>query len=326
MKKKIEAILSNTEKAARDVIDNVTQAVDQNDDGKFDTEDVAAIAGTLGNMVKTHGQAIKESAEEKARQYEEYMLKPVFVDTLAKDDFKMSKFVRITERDKKRAESEVCQGSIGFVDVHNDYHVITIYSDSIESFGLSFYPDNDCEFYYVDPSDSKCYIALDDYFEYLKAARVDELGRIAQALGAKRYQITYKEEKASFSNKKARVKAVVAKAGTIDAGHDSENRKFSMSEIKDKASFPGKPPVEPELKYLKDDNHIKTLIAMRMDPTSPLFHKTYEIHLSQSTDMKQKEAVKIDGVLKGLKCNGDASVAVEANNETRRFLEYDIEF
>ena len=99
-----------------------------------------------------------------------------------------------------------------------------------------------------------------------------------------------------------------------------------MSEIKDKASFPGKLPAEPELKYLKDDNHIKTLIAMRMDPTSPLFHKTYEIRLSQSTDMKQKEAVKIDGVLKGLKCNGDASVAVEANNETRRFLEYDIEF
>ena len=59
MKKKIEAILSNTEKAARDVIDNVTQAVDQNDDGKFDTEDAVAFsAGTL--LFRT---AIQESKD-----------------------------------------------------------------------------------------------------------------------------------------------------------------------------------------------------------------------------------------------------------------------
>ena len=65
---------------------------------------------------------------------------------------------------------------------------------------------------------------------------------------------------------------------------------------------------------------------MRMDSNSPMTNETYKISLSQGTDMKQKEAAKIDGVLKGLKCNGDASVAAEANNETRRFLEYDIEF
>ena len=326
MKKRIESLLANSEKMARDVIDNVTQAIDQNDDGKLDAEDVSVIAESLGNAMKTHTKAIKESAEEKARQYEEYTLRPVFVGTLSEDEFKMSKFVRITERDKKRAESEVCQGSIGYEDYHNGYRVVTIFEDSIEPFGLTFYPDNDCEFYYVDPSDSKRYIALDEYFEYLKAVRVDELGRIAKALGAKHYSITYKEEKTSFSNKKAKAKAAAAKVGDVDAEHDLDNRKYSRVEIKDKASFPGKPPVKPELKYLKDDNHIKTLIAMRMDSSSPLFHKTYEIRLNQSTDMKKKEAAKIDGVLKGLKCNSEASVAVEANNETRRFLEYDIEF
>lgn len=326
MKKKIETILASSEKAAREVIESVTQTVDQNEDGKFDAEDVSVIAESLGNVMKTHTQAIKDSAEEKARQYEKHILKPVFVDTLTKEDFKMSKLVRITERDKKRAESEVCQGSIGFIDVHNDYRVVTIYSDSIEPFGLNFYPDNDCEFYYVDPSDSKRYIALDDYFEYLKIVRVDELGKIAQALGAKNYRIIYKEEKTSFSNKKVKAKATASKAGNADAEHDHENRKYSAVEIKDKASFPGKPPVEPELKYLQSEEHIKTLIAMRMDPSSPLFHKTYEIRLSQCTDMKKKDAVKIDGVLKGLKCAGDTSVAVAANNETRKFLEYEIEF
>ena len=326
MKKKIEALLSSSEKMARDVIENVTQVVDQNDDGKFDTEDVAAIAGSLGNVMKTHGQAIKESAEEKARQYEEYTLKPVFVDTLTEDEFKMSKFVRIAERDKKHAESEVCQGSIGYEDYHNGYRVVTIFSDSIKSFDLVFHPDNDCEFYYVDPSDSKRYIALDDYFNYLKVVRVNELKRIAQALGAKYYKITYKEEKVSFSSKKANVDAVVAKVGKTNAAHDDESRKYSRIEIEAEASFPGKSPVEPELKYLKKDDSIKTLITMRMDPSSPMKKEKYKIQLSQSTDLKRKDAVKIDGVLKGLKCTGDASVASEANNETRRFLEYDIEF
>ena len=314
MKKKIETLLSSSGKVARDVMDNVAQAVDQNDDGKFDAEDVSIIAESLGNAMKKHTQAIKESTEEKARQFEEYSLRPVFLDTLTEERFKMSKFVRITERDKKRAESEVCQGSIGFEDEHSGYRVVNIFDDSIESFGLTFYPDNDCEFYYVDPSDSKRYIALDEYFTYLKVVRVNELKRIAQALGAKHYRITYKEEKASFSSKETGVKAAVAKAGKVDVEHDAENKKYSRIEIEAEASFPGKTPVKPELKYLQNDDSIKTLIEMRMDSNSPMANETYKISLSQGTDMKQKEAAKIDGVLKGLKCNGDASVAAEANN------------
>lgn len=51
MKKKIETLLSSSGKVARDMIDNVAQAVDQNDDGKFDAEDVSVIAESLGNAM-----------------------------------------------------------------------------------------------------------------------------------------------------------------------------------------------------------------------------------------------------------------------------------
>ena len=42
--------------------------------------------------------------------------------------------------------------------------------------------------------------------------------------------------------------------------------------------------------------------------------------------MKESDAVKIDAVLKGLKCSGNTTVVSELRNEARRYLEYDIEF
>ena len=51
----------------------------------------------------------------------------------------MSKFIRITERDKKHAESEVCKGSIGYVSEQKGLRIVNIFQDSIDAFGLTFY-------------------------------------------------------------------------------------------------------------------------------------------------------------------------------------------
>lgn len=71
-------------------------------------------------------------------------------------------------------------------------------------YGLSFYPNSEGEFYYVDPINKDNYIALDEYFNYLKQVRISELQKIAQDLGAKYFRVTYKEEKSSFTEKKGR--------------------------------------------------------------------------------------------------------------------------
>ena len=76
---------------------------------------------------------------------------------------------------------------------------MNIFRDSLEVFKLMFFPDCNSEFYYVDPIDENRYIALDDYFNYLKVERISELQRLAQSLGAKHFKVTYKEEQNSIA-------------------------------------------------------------------------------------------------------------------------------
>lgn len=145
----------------------LVNAVDQNSDGTFDMEDVSAIVETIGTAAKKTATTMKASAEERSRELERKQLQPIFAEDLDSAEFLISKLVRITELDKRHAESEVCQGSIGYTSVQKDLRIVNIFKNSINEFGLSFYPDHDCELYYVDPSDRDKYIALDDYFSFL---------------------------------------------------------------------------------------------------------------------------------------------------------------
>ena len=267
---------------------------------------------------------VKERVEEKSKEIELNSLQPIFVDTLTENEFLIPKFVRVVDRDKKRAESEVCQGSIGYTSEQKGVHLVNIFRDSIDSFGLTFYPDIDSEFYYVDPSDRDRYVALDEYFGYLKIARINELQRIAQDLGAKYFKVTYKEEKTLFSEKKTDVhgKAI----NVVDVKHNSMEKQYTTVEIAAENEFPGHAPTKPELKYMKRDPSIQTLITMRLDEKAPLLNQRFMLKMSNSSGMKESDAIKIDAVLKGFKCSGNTTVASEARNESRRYLEYDISF
>lgn len=267
---------------------------------------------------------IKENAEDRARKNELKTLQPFFIDSLNSADFLMPKFIRVTERDKKHAESEVCKGSIGYISDYKELRVVNIFKDSIDSFGLTFYPDCDCEFYYVDPSDRDCYIALNDYFGYLKTARIIELQKIAQDLGAKHFRVTYKEEQLSSSEKKTTAHANTI--ATASAEQEMSEKKYSTVEIAADMTFPGHAPVKPKLCYMQREPIIQNLISMRMDKKAPLLHQKLMLKLSNSSGIKESDALRIDAVLKGMKCSGNASVAKEAKNESRRYLEYEIDF
>lgn len=208
--------------------------------------------------------------------------------------------------------------------------MINLFRDSVDQFGLTFYPDRDCEFYYVDPSDRNKYIALDEYFSYLKIARINELQTIAQTLGAKHFRVTYKEEQASFSDKKIKAHGQVqhpaAAHTTADVDQRATERKFSTVEIAAEMAFPGHTPVAPHLVYLVRDPSIQSLITMRMDETAPLLHQKYMLRLSNTSGIKEHDAAKIDAVLSGFKCCGNTTVSSEVKNESRRYLEYEIEF
>lgn len=295
--------------------DTLTQALDQNDDGKLDGKDVAQVAN-----------AIKENADERAKRLELKRLQPVFPEDLDKGDFFLNKFLRVSDRDKKRAESEVCQGSIGYFSDFKEIHLFNIFRDSIDFYGLSFYPDSRSEFYYVDPSDRNRYIALDDYFSYLKMERVSELQRIAQDLGAKHFRVTYMEDQSSFSEKKVNSNICAKSVAAAEVTRQTASKKYSTVEIAAEMACAGHDPIKPQLKYLIRDPSIQTLIAMRMDKLAPLTHQKFMIKLSNSSGLKENDAVKIDAVLKSMKLVGNTTVASEAKNEERRYLEYEIDF
>ena len=330
MEKKFGKLVLNVGKNAKDFLekskDITIQVADQNADGKFDLEDVSVIAESVGNVMKKGAQTLKETTDEKARQLELKTLQPIFLETLNDTDFLMSRFIRITDRDKKHAESEVCKGSIGFLSDQKGLHIVNIFRDSIDSYGLSFYPDCDSEFYYVDPSDRDGYIALDEYFSYLKQVRISELQKIAQDLGAKHFKVTYKEEKTSFSEKKVSKKVTAKPIASIDVEQNNENKKYSTVEIAAEMECPGHTPVKPKLKYMKYDPSINGLVEMRMNEHAPLLHQKFMLKLSNSSGLKESEAIKIDAVLKGMKCTGNATVLSETQNESRRYLEYEIDF
>ena len=328
MAKKINLkyLASDVMKTGKNLLDNAIQSADQNDDGKFDMEDVSVIAKSVGNSVKQGTIALKGSVDEQARLLELKTLQPIFPDALDSTEFLMPKFIRVADRDKKHAESEVCQGSIGYTSNSKGFQYVNIFRDSIDYFGLMFYPDSDYEFYYVDPSDRDRYVALDEYFSYLKIARVNELQKIAQDLGAKYFKVTYKEEQTSFSEKKMKGHANVKGIATADAEHNSMEKKYSTVEIAAEMEFPGHAPIKPQLKYMQRDPSIQTLVAMRMDENAPLLNQKYMLKMSNSSGMKEADAAKIDGVLKGMKISGNATVSSEAKNEARRYLEYEIKF
>lgn len=331
IKDKFGAFAVDTGEKAKSLLNKAMEIADQTDDGKFDFADVAVITENVGNAVKKGAQEFKERADEKVWQMERRSLQPIFptqtegAASLDDADFLMPKFIRIVERDKKRMESPACQGSIGYGSDQKGLHIVNIFRDSVEAFGLTFYPDCDSEFYYMDPSDRDCYIALDEYFSYLKIVRVNELKRIAQDLGAKHFRVTYKEKCVSFTEKKAKAAGKTAVA-SAQAEMKARQEEYTAINVVAEMTFPGHAPAKPQLKYLQRDRNIQTLIAMRVDEKSPLLHEHFELEMYNSSGMKLDDAMKIDAVLKGLKCTGNATVASEVKNEARRYLEYDIEF
>lgn len=323
-KSKLDMLLSDTGKAAKSLLDNAVQAIDQNDDGRFDLSDVSLLARSMGSAVKKGTQAMKESVDDTARSLELKALRPIFSSAVDTPGFLLPKFIHIVDRDKKRAESEACRGSIGYLSSLKGLQLVNIFRDSVEAFGLSLYPDRDCEFYYADPCGQERYIALNEYFSYLRLARVNELQKIAQDLGAKHFKVVYKEEQASSAEKRMRVRGKAPVSASAE--HLAAESKYTTVEVAAEMSFSGHTPVLPQLKYLQRDPSIQALIAMRMDEKAPLLRQSLQLKLSNSSGMQESDALKIDAVLRHLKCSGHTTMTSEAKSESRRYLEYDIEF
>lgn len=306
----------------KDGIDDARVKVVKAVDDAEISERVSDLSDAVSETV--HDVAVK--MDEMKRQWDLKRLKPIFIRDLNGTQY--SRLVRIVERDKK-FDIEVCRGSIGYWATCKGERWMNIFKDSVSKFGLSFYPNDEVNFYYVDPTNKDNYIVLDEYFDRLKQARVNELQKIAQDLGAKKFRVTYMREKSSLIKKKWNGKAD-GKAkdgdGTVSAEVDKLAKQYDKVEIEAENSFPGHEPVEPHVRYLKYDQNVQNLIEMRMDTKGPINHQTLSIKLSSTSGLKENDAAKLDMILKSLKVSGNTTVLSEVKNEEKSILYYEIDF
>ena len=324
---------ANVGKATTGLFENakkaVVDAVDQNGDGRIKIDDISVVTSSVKNAVKETGNKWNERQEEKRRQKQLAELCPVFADYIDSADFVLPKLIRISERDKKHEESDVCQGSVGHFLEAKELKILNIYRDKAAAFGLNFYPNLDSEIYYVDPSDRDHYIALDSYFTYLKMARANELQQIAQKLGAKHFRVTLMEEKKETSQNKAHAKAGLRVApkqsGHLDGSHEKSESTYQKIGIAAEMDCPGHEPERPELVYLQKDLNVQNLIELRMAQNA-LTHQKVSVSFTQSSGIKIKDAMKIDAALIAMKAEASATITNEAEKESRRLFEYEIDF
>lgn len=306
----------------------VVNVVDQNDDGKLGVDDVAAVTDAVKAAVAESSSKWGEKLEEKRRKKEYETLRPIFEADVDTPDFALPKLIRVAEKDEKHASSEICKDSIGFVFGGKELDVITIYPEKIGDFGLKFYPDMESEIYYVDPADRDQYISLDEYFNYLRIARVSELQKIAQDLGAKFFRVTYKEQKSSSNTVSAGLRGGLRAPGkgvNLDRQHQKTEDNYSKVEIAAEMQCLGHKPVAPTLRYFQKDPQIQSLVSLRMADNA-MTHQVYTLKLSTSTGIKVKDAMKIDSALSAMKANGNVTITSEAQNEDMRIFEYEIDF
>ncbi len=252
---------------------------------------------------------ISKFVDDKMKLIGKTMLQPIFPADIDKEDFQISKLVRIAQMDRTRAEQEVARGSIGYNAYKGGTGITTVYANCIGAFGLTLIPDDDCEIYYADPADDHTYIALDQYFSHLKEVRTAEMQAVAEDLGAKHYKIIYAE--------KSEAAIVNAAVNTTD--------NVSLEIVAD-ASLSGGEPIWPYLKYLKNEAGIRALIETRFNRAEPLEPQKLVLDFASSQGITVKEAVSIDSALKAIKLAGNITMQSLVEKEERNYFEFELEF
>ena len=291
---KISKIIDDVKDGIDEVKLKVEDVVDKAELDKHAKEigDVAVDkAKEFGDVAVVAAQNLAEVINKGKNSWNLKRLKPIFLNDL--NGMQCSRLVRIVEREKK-FDIDVCEGSIGYWDTCKGEKWMNIFKDSVSKFGLSFYPNDEVNFYYVDPTNKDNYIVLDEYFYRLKQARVSELQKIAQDLGAKYFKVTYMKEKTTLSKKSANGKGSIHKKGNGSAQMNATEQKYDRMDIAAEMSFPGHEPVMPHVRYLKYDPNILNLIEMRMDTKGPINHQILNIKLSSSSGLKETGAGRYD--------------------------------
>ena len=276
----------------------------------------AEILEAAGNAIETAVDKAGDGVEAlagKASDAKERIDKARFGPVFDLDQIEGNMPQVIFVEDNQRLKSvPACKGAFGFIEKLKGMQVMRLLPKYIGLPGIKFYPDTDGVLYFRDPCDDHLYIDINDYFDYLNAVRVNELELIAQDLGARHIKVVYREAKKVFVD-------TDAKADDPDG--------FSFTEVfTDDDYDAGETPAVPAVQYLQNDPSISNLIDRRLDSEQNLDKETISIPYKALDGMSVDDAMRLDGIIKTLKLNGNASVTSAAEALERAVLEYTIEF
>jgi len=316
---KLSGILASVKNVAEKVSEKAVSAA----------EEVKSTAIQLKDDAMAKQAERKITAAEKKRQDDLIKLSPIFKDDIANNELLTERVIRIVNYDS-RLENDVCKGSIGFYEKTDDRKMPTIYSKFVPDLGLSFYPQLSESVFIADPCIAGKYIEIDEYYNYMKQVRVNELTLVAQSLGAKSVTI---ELKSTLTSKNLFSKSAQAKAGPIlDGGYKQQGNSTNSNSIEiwahttfKTAIWNGGPTV-PTLLYFRNESDISSLIQMVLVNRSKVAERKYSMKASSSSGMSLNEAMSIAGTLKKIKCSAGANFAKSAENESNAFLDYTIVF
>ena len=316
-------------------------------------EEIKKWAGGIVKAAKDTVTEVVENIKEKSddlgkKQFDarfakdRLLLRPVFKETLLNsanlttpqlgNGFSMPAIIHVVEKDKKHADSKACEHSLGHLSEENGITVLNVYPHHMKDLGVSFFPNAERRIYYVDPVQKDLYIDIQEYFQQLKLARVNELEQLAYALGATHFEILFKTNTVELekAKKKAELGVKKGKKKLVDvkAEHDEKEMKKESIEVAKALDLGGhSDPQVPELVYFKDNTDIQNLIYMRMDKKNNLKRKECSIKYSYSSGITESDAAKIQGAVDKM---GGGSAGVSLMNETltesHTTLIYKIEF
>ena len=280
----------------------------------------AKIAEAKERVQEKADQAI-DWAKEAKKQYELTRNRPVWASEF-EEGFELPDIIHV-DAEPQQLKEPVCEGAVAFRDGTKEKEALVVLPEFAKKLDAVFYPALQEGVYIADPYTEKRYIDLNDYFYLLKDARVHELNKIAESLGATYVKITLQAERKEFIKKTGKAK-IGPKFVNVDMNKDAETKQYDDRGVTSETRLKGHEPHEPELVYFKNDTDINTLVEMRMKDA--VLTKTLEIKYNSINDINEKEALKIDGVLKKLKVAGAAAIAKEVSEENRYRFKYEIKF
>lgn len=300
--------------------DKAAQTGEYLSDKATEAKDIAA------ETIKDGSAYVAEKAIQTKLEYDLRRFRPLSKEQLAPAIEIMPEMVNIVDWDR-RTEEESCKNAVAFNDGTKEMRVISILTQNAHLMNASFYPDTQEGIYYKDPFDPSTYINLNDYFDYMKKAKVHELVQIAQDLGAKHIRVLLKAEKKQIVQNKGKASASAGKKiGKAEGSYNESTTQFEGIEVASDKIFKGHEAQKPELKYFKNEPDILNIIKRRLDKNNPIFSDTETFKYSNSSGIKRNDALKIEGVLKKFKIGGNASIMNEIEDEERILFEYHIEY